>query len=189
QGALVLGLPTRPTLIGFGDGSLLHLGLGPGVLGFPVRSALLRLPHRPRSRVEFGAFVLGPPPRPPLFGFPGQALVVGLPPLPAFFGLASFAFRSGLLGALVLGVPARPAVVRFACASLLVVLRFGAFQRLQLDQPAISVFFGRRAVRCGRGAVPARRHAARERLDVVGDRQRRFVLAHRVLRLIHSLSG
>src|SRR5205814_9414876 len=36
HGALVLGLPARPALIGFGDGPLLDLRLGAGVLGFPV---------------------------------------------------------------------------------------------------------------------------------------------------------
>ena len=46
HGALVLCLPARPTLIGFGDGPLLHLRFGAGVLGFPVLSALLGLPHR-----------------------------------------------------------------------------------------------------------------------------------------------
>ena len=136
----MLGLPARPTLIGFGDGPLLHLRFGAGVLGFPVLSALLGLPHRARSCVELSAFVFGPPPRPPLFGFPRQALVLGLPSVAAFSRFASRAFRGSLFGALVFGVPARPPFVSLAGTILLVALRFGPFERLQVGQPAIRVF-------------------------------------------------
>ena len=135
----MLGLPARPTLIAFGDGPLLHLRFGAGVLGFPVLSALLGLSHRGDRGVDLGAFVFGPPPRPPLFGFPRQALVLGLPSVAEFSRLAGRAFRGSLFGALVFAVPARPPLVSLAGAILLAALRLRPFERLQLGQPAIRV--------------------------------------------------
>src|SRR5262249_52371938 len=139
HGALALGLPARPTLIGLGDTALPHLGLGPGVFGFPTCSPLLGFAQRARMRIALGPLALGHPAVPTLLGFARQSLVCAPPAPPPLARLPLQPLRRRLLGALVLGVPAHAALVSGVGTRLVGDLRLPLLERLEPFEPVGTV--------------------------------------------------
>src|SRR5262249_2537815 len=179
HGALALGRPARPTLIGLSDTALPYLGLGPGVFGFPTCSPLLGFAQGARMRIALGPLALGHPAVATLLGFARQSLVFGLPARPPLARLPLQPLRRRLLGALVLGVPAHAALVSRAGTPLLADLPLPRLERLEPFEPVGSVAVRRRAVAARHGAIG-------QRLDTVSDRDRRQVPARRPRRVLHT---